>query len=152
MAKNKRKATSIVARRQDAFHAPIAVPNDHDPNGDGLVVLALKVDPSTKHVTVPCEPCTILSPMSSSLLSDMCPSDPHPASVMVVASGSKSLDEAQVKDCSVDFDDAILEEDRLDFNFSNEEYVDSPKSPILPPAENVSSPLPLEVECLTLPL
>nr|TKS16587.1 hypothetical protein D5086_0000022350 [Populus alba] len=106
MAKNKGNATSIVARRQDVVHAPIAVPDDHDPDGDGFVVLALKVD--------------------------------H--------------DEAWVRDCFVDFDDAILEEDRLDFNFSDEKCVDSPKSPTLPPTKNVSSPLPLEVECLTLPL
>jgi hypothetical protein len=126
MAKNKRKATSIVACRQDVLHAPIVVPNDHDHDGDGSVVLALTVVPGTKPDVVPCEPYTNLPPMPSSQPSDVCLSDLQPALVMVVASGSTSLDEVRVEDCSIDSDEEILEEDQLDFNFTDEECDDSP--------------------------
>nr|TKS08427.1 hypothetical protein D5086_0000103080 [Populus alba] len=54
MAKNKRKATSIVARRQNALHVANVGPKDHDHNGDGLVVLSLMVVPATKPDVVPC--------------------------------------------------------------------------------------------------
>ncbi|KAL9400788.1 hypothetical protein Peur_004637 [Populus x canadensis] len=43
--------------------------------------------------------------------------------MMVVASSSTSLDEVRVEDCSVDSDEEILEEDQLDFNFTDEEYL-----------------------------
>ncbi|KAL9400762.1 hypothetical protein Peur_004611 [Populus x canadensis] len=111
MAKNKRKATSTVACRQDVLHAPIAVPNDHDHDGDGSVVLALMVVLGTKPDVGPYEPYTDLSPMPSSQPSDVCLSDLQLASVMVVTSGSTSLDEVRVEDCSVDSDEEILKED-----------------------------------------
>ena len=142
MSKNKRKAASTVARRQDALHAPIVVPDDHDHDGDGSVVLALTIALGTKPNAFPCEPRTDLPPMSSSQPSDVCLSDLQPASMMVVASGSTSLDEVWVENCFVDSDEEILEEDQLDFNFSDEECDDSPKSPTLLPVENVSSPPP----------
>uniref|UniRef100_A0A2K1XY33 DUF4283 domain-containing protein n=1 Tax=Populus trichocarpa TaxID=3694 RepID=A0A2K1XY33_POPTR len=142
MSKNKRKAASTVARRQDALHAPIVVPDDHDHDGDGSVVLALTIALGTKPNAFPCEPRTDLPPMSSSQPSDVCLSDLQPASMMVVASGSTSLDEVWVENFFVDSDEEILEEDQLDFNFSDEECDDSPKSPTLLPVENVSSPPP----------
>ncbi|KAL9384337.1 hypothetical protein Peur_021347 [Populus x canadensis] len=110
MAKNKRKATSIVARRQDALPAPIVGPKDHDPGGD---------DSEPRDVGL------------SAL---------HPASVMVVASSSKSLDAVLMEDCSVASDDEILDEDQLDFNFSDEECDDSPQAPTLLPTKNLPSP------------
>jgi hypothetical protein len=124
--RTKKKTTSIVAYRQDVLHAAIAVPNDHDHDGDGSVVLALTVVPGTKPDVIPCEPCTNLPPMPSSQPSNVCLSDLQPASVMVVASGSTSLDEVRVEDFSVDSDEEILEKDQLDFNFTDEECDDSP--------------------------
>ena len=62
MAKNKRKTTFIVARRQDALHAPIVGPKDYDHDGNGLMVLALTVVPATKLDVVPVYPAQICPP------------------------------------------------------------------------------------------
>jgi hypothetical protein len=70
MAKNKRKATATVACRQDNLYAPVTIPDDHDHDGDGLVVLALKVVPDTKP-DVPCKPRLDLPPMFSAQTSDV---------------------------------------------------------------------------------
>ncbi|KAL9347326.1 hypothetical protein Peur_058692 [Populus x canadensis] len=143
MAKNKRKATSTVARRQDALPAPIAGPKDHDPDGDGLEVIALTVVTAIRPDAVPYAPCLDPSPLPSSQPRDVGFSALHPASVMVVASVSKSLDTVLVEDCSVASDDEILDEDQLDFNFSDEECDDSPQAPAMLPTKNLPSLPPL---------
>jgi hypothetical protein len=62
------------------------------------------------------------------------------ASAMAVASGSKHLDVVLVEDCS---DDEILDEDQLDFNFTDEECEDSPQAHAMLPAPLLSPPPPL---------
>ena len=143
MAKNKRKATSTVARRQDVLPAPIAGPKDHDPDGGGSEVLALTVVTASRPDAVPCASYLDPSPLPSSQPRDVGFSALHPASVMVVASVSKSLDAVLVKDCSVASDDEILDEDQLDFNFSDEKCDDSPQAPTVLPTKNLPSPPPL---------
>ncbi|KAL9363701.1 hypothetical protein Peur_041574 [Populus x canadensis] len=59
---------------------------------------------------------------------------------MAAASSSKHLDVVLVEDCS---DDEILDEDQLDFNFSDEECEDSPQAPSMLPAPHLSPPPPL---------
>nr|TKS10924.1 hypothetical protein D5086_0000078290 [Populus alba] len=120
MAKNKRKATSIVARRQNALHAANAGPNDHDHDGDGLVVLSLTIVPTTKPDVVPCATYP----------------DPYP---------SLSSQPCEV-DCYVASNEEILDEDQLDFNFLDEECDDSPQAPALLPAEKVPFPPPLPLD------
>ena len=74
------------------------------------------------------------------------PSSPHEvglpqhASATAAASSSKHLDVVLVEDCS---DDEILDEDQLDFNFSDEECEDSPQAPSMLPAPHLSPPPPL---------
>jgi len=143
MAKNKRKATSTVARRQDALPAPIAGPKDHDHDGDGLEVIALTVVTAIRPDAVPCAPCLDPSPLPSSQPRDVGFSALHPASVMVVAFVFKSLDAVLVEDCSVASDDEILDEDQLDFNFSDEECDDSPQALAMLPTKNLPSLPPL---------
>jgi hypothetical protein len=63
--------------------------------------------------------------------------------VLVIASGSKSLDAVLVKDCSVASDDENLDEDHLDFKFSHEECDDYPQAPALLPTKNLPFPPPL---------
>ena len=131
MAK-KRKAT--VARRQDSPSAHVVGPKVHDNDGDGTIDLALKVDSTV----VPGALCPVPSPLPPSSPHDVGP--PQIASTMAVASGSNHLDAVLVEDCIVDFDDEILDEDQLDFNFTDEECEDSPA---MLPAPNLSSPPPL---------
>jgi len=143
MAKSKRKATSTVARRQDALPAPSSGPKNHDHDGDGSGVLALPVLPAATPDAAVCAPCTNPIPLPSSQPRDEGPNALHPASVLVVASGSTSLDAVLGEACSVASDDEILEEDQLDFNFSDEECDDSPQAPALLPTANLASPPPL---------
>jgi len=142
MAKNKRKTTSTVSRRQDASRAPIAGPKDHAQDGDGSVILALTVAPTTEPDAVLGEPRLDPLPSPPSQPRDMGHSALHPASELVGSPGSKSLDGVVVEDCSVDYDEEILE-DQLDLNFSDEECVYSPKEPALFSAAKVPSPPPL---------
>nr|TKR66342.1 hypothetical protein D5086_0000312250 [Populus alba] len=112
MAKNKRKATSIVV-------------------------------PITKPDIVPCVPRPNPSPSPPSQPRDVGYSTLHPASKLVVASGSKSLDVVLVEDCSIASDEEILDEHQLDFNFSDEECDDPPQAPTILPTKKVPSPPPL---------
>jgi hypothetical protein len=148
MAKNKRKATSTVARRQDASPAHIIGLKVHDHNGDGSEVLALTVVPADDPDAVPCVPCPV--PLPPSPPRDVGLSAPHPAPAMVVTSGSGHLDVVLMEDCNVGSDDEILDEDQLDFNFSDEEGDDSPQAPAVLPAKNLSSP-PLVIPTKQLP-
>ena len=107
------------------------------------MVLALTVVPATKPDVVPCAPDPDPSPSPSSQPCEVGLSALHPASELVVASGSKSLDEVLVEDCSIASDEEILDEDQLDFNFSDEECDDSPQALALLPVEKVPSPSPL---------
>ena len=59
---------------------------------------------------------------------------------MAVASGSKQLEVVLVEDCSTGSEDEILDEDQLDFNFTDEEGDDSPQVPAMLPAPHLSSP------------
>jgi hypothetical protein len=56
---------------------------------------------------------------------------------MMVASGSKSMEVVLVEDCS---DEEDLEEEKLDFTFSEEECEGSPKYPSLLSTKHVSPP------------
>ena len=87
---------------------------------------------------VPCPPCPAPPPLPPSSPHYVGP--PQLASAMAVASGSKHLDVVLVEDCS---DDEILDEDQLDFNFTEEECEDSPQAPTMLPAPHLSSPPPL---------
>ena len=148
MAKNKRKATSTIARRQDASPAHIIGLKVHDHDGDGSEVLALMVVPADDPDAVPCVPCPV--PLPPSPPRDVGLSAPHPAPAMVVTSGSGHLDVVLMEDCNVGSDDEILDEDQLDFNFSDEEGDDSPQAPAVLPAKNLSSP-PLVIPTKQLP-
>ena len=142
MVKNKRKATSTVARRQDASPAHVVGPKIHDHDGDGSVILALTAAPAIEPGADPYAPCPVPPPLPPSPPRDVGPSAPHPAPSLVVATGSKHLDAVLVDDCTVVSDDEILDEDQLDFNFSDEECVDSPQAPAPLPAQHVLSPSP----------
>jgi len=124
--KNKRKATSTVARRQDTSSAHIVGPKVHDHDGDGLAVLAPTVVPADDPDAVPCTPCPVPPPLPPSPPHDVGLSAPHTAPAMVVTSGSRHLDAVLVEDSNVGSDDEILDKDQLDFNFSDEEGDDSP--------------------------
>jgi len=65
---------------------------------------------------------------------------PHLAPALVVTSTSKHLDGVLVEDCTAASNDEILDEDQLDFNFSDEECDDSPQAHAMLPAKNLSSP------------
>ncbi|XP_011016015.1 PREDICTED: uncharacterized protein LOC105119564 isoform X2 [Populus euphratica] len=78
--------------------------------------------------------------MPLSQTNDASPNDLQPIPKMAIASGSKSLDEVLVEDCLDD--EEILEEEQLDFNFSDEDCDGSPKSPTLLPANKVSPSYP----------
>jgi hypothetical protein len=137
MVKNKRKATSTVARRQDASLAHVVGPKIHDHDGDALTA-APAIEPGAD----PCAPCPVPPPLPPSPPRDVGPSVPLPAPSLVVATGSKHLDVVLVDDCTVVSDDEILDEDQLDFNFSDEECVDSPQAPAPLPTQYVLSPSP----------
>ena len=62
---------------------------------------------------------------------------PQLASTLEVASGSRHLDAVLEEDCTMGSDDEILDEDQLDFNFTDEECE---ASPAMLPAPNLSSP------------
>jgi len=143
MAKNKRKATSSVARRQDVSPAHIVGPKVHDHDGDGSVILALTVVPASEPGAIPCASGPVPPPLPPSSPRDVGLSAPHPAPAMVVTSGSKHLDAILMEDCAVVSDDEILDEDQLDFNFSDEECVDSPQAPATLPAQDLPSPPPI---------
>jgi len=130
MVKNKRKATSTVARRQDASSAHIVGPKVHDHDGDGSAVLAPTVVPADDPDAVPCIPCPVPPPLPPSPPRDVGLSAPHTAPAMVVTSGSRHLDAVLVEDSNVGSNDEILDEDQLDFNFSDEEGDDSPQAPV----------------------
>ncbi|KAL9405443.1 hypothetical protein Peur_002415 [Populus x canadensis] len=125
MAKNKRKATSTVAHRQDVSPVHIVGPKVHDHDGNDSVLLSLTVVPATEPGAVPCASGPVPPPLPSSPPRDVGLSAPHPAPAMVVTSDSKHLDAVLVEDCTIVSDDEILDEDQLDFNFSDEECVDS---------------------------
>nr|TKS17470.1 hypothetical protein D5086_0000012940 [Populus alba] len=153
MAKNKRKQTSIV-RRPHVPAPPSTTGLEINPALDRLDVSPLPVNSSSIGGTN--GPISAVQrPHSSSgagtngpLLAPppLPPSSPHDvgppqlASAMAVASGSKHLDVVLVEDCS---DDEILDEDQLDFNFTDEECEDSPQAPAMLPAPHLSSPPPL---------
>jgi hypothetical protein len=59
MVKNKRKATSTVARRQAASSVPVVGPKIHDHDGDGSVLLALTAAPAITPGADPCAPCPV---------------------------------------------------------------------------------------------
>jgi hypothetical protein len=109
MAKNKRKATSTVARKLDASPAYIVSPKVHDHDGDGSEILALvpAIEPSAD----PCAPCPVPPPLPPSPPHDVGLRAPHLAPVLVVTSSSKRLDDVMVEDCTVVYDDEILDED-----------------------------------------
>lgn len=142
MAKKKSKASSTVNRRHDPLRAPLAGPKDHDRDSDGSVILALPFVPPTKPDVVPCAARPDSLPSSPSQPCDVGLSTPHPASELVVASGSKVLDAVVVKDCSTTSDDETME-DQLDLNFFDKECGDSPQSFALFSGEKVSPPPPL---------
>jgi len=143
MAKNKRKANSTVARRQESSPTPVVVPKIHDHDGDGSSILVLTVAPATEPSADPCAPRPVPPPLPPSPPRDVGPSSPHPALSLVVTTGSKLLHAALVDACAVVSDDEILDEDQLDFNFSDEECVDSPQATAPLPAQPVLSPAPL---------
>lgn len=98
----------------------------------------VELDADLEAEAVSCPPCLAPPPLP--------PSSPHDvgssqlASAMAVASGSKHLDVVLVEDCS---DDEILDEDQLDFNFTDEECEDSPQAHAMLPAPLLSPPPPL---------
>jgi len=132
IARNKRKATTTVSRRQDHLHAPISDPDDHD----GSMVLALKVVHGSQSGVVLHESNSDPPLIPSSPTNGANPSNPHLDHEMMVASGSKSMEAVLVEDYS---DEEDLEEEQLDFTFSEEECEVSPKSPSLLSATCVSS-------------
>ncbi|KAJ6925329.1 hypothetical protein NC651_009867 [Populus alba x Populus x berolinensis] len=83
----------------------------------------------------PCPLCPAPHPLPPSSPHYVGP--PQLASAMAVASGSKHLDVVLVEDFS------DLDEDQLDFNFTDEECEDSPQAPVMLPAPHLSSPPPL---------
>jgi len=143
MAKNKRKANSTVARRQDSSPTLVVGPKIHDHDGDGSAIPDLTVAPATEPGADPCAPRPVPPPLPPSPPRDVGPSTPHPAPSLVVTTGSKLLHAALVDACAVVSDDEILDEDQLDFNFSDEECVDSPQATAPFPAQHVLSPSPL---------
>nr|TKS08440.1 hypothetical protein D5086_0000103210 [Populus alba] len=138
MAKNKRKATSTVARRQDASPVNIVSPkvNDHDRDSSGVLAPTAGSDVGPDEVACAPYPAPPPLPPSSPRYVGL----PHPSSAMAVASGSRYVDVVLVEDCSVGSDDEILGEDQLDLNFSDEDC-DSPQGPDILPAPILSSPL-----------
>lgn len=133
MARNKRKATATVPRRQDHLHAPVSNPDDHD----GSVVLALKVVHGSQSSVVLHESNSDPRPIPSSSTSGANPNNPHLDHEMTFVSGSKFIEEVLVEDCS---DEKDLEEEKLDFTFSEEECEGSPKYPSLLSTKHVSPP------------
>ena len=97
-----------------------------------------ELDEELEADVVSCPPCPAPPPLPPSSPNDV--GSPQLASAMAVASGSKHLDVVLVEDCS---DDEILNEDQLDFNFTDEECEDSPQAPAMLPAPHLSSPPPL---------
>jgi len=134
----------------DGTNGPIsAVQRPHSPSAagaNGPLVGSLEanhynnaeLDADLEAEAVSCPPCPAPPPLP--------PSSPHDvgssqlASAMAVASGSKHLDVVLVEDC---YDDEILDEDQLDFNFTDEECEDSPQAHAMPPAPLLSPPPPL---------
>nr|TKS15655.1 hypothetical protein D5086_0000031150 [Populus alba] len=137
MAKNKRKATSAVGRRQDTSPANIVSPKGNDHDGDSSMVLAPTVGTDVGPDEVACAPSPAPPPLPPSSPRDVGP-------MMAVASGSRFLDAVLVEDCSGGSDDEILGEDQLDLNFSDEDC-DSPQGPKILPTLILSPPLiPIE--------
>lgn len=105
---------------------------------DGFVVLALKLLLLPKLVLFFMNPllifpiCLHQKPVKSA----PCALSPVPE----FASSSKPLDKVLVEDCSDD--EELLEEEQLNFNFSDEDCDGSPKSPtLIPPYADIVSPL-----------
>nr|TKR90321.1 hypothetical protein D5086_0000234360 [Populus alba] len=136
MAKNKRKATSNVARRQDASPTNIVSPKVNDHDGDSSGVLAPTAGTDVGPDEVACAPYPAPPPLPPSSPRDV--GLPHPTSAMVVASGSRYVEAVLVEDYYVGSDDEILGEDQLDLNFSDEDC-DSPQGPEILPAPILSS-------------
>nr|TKS00953.1 hypothetical protein D5086_0000177950 [Populus alba] len=133
MAKNRRKATSSVARRQAASPANLVSPkgNGHDGEVSGVVSPTVGSDDGPDVVAGAPSPDLPPSPPLS-------PRDVGPA--MAVASGSRLLDVVLVEDCSGGSEDGILGEDQLDLNFTDEDC-DSPQGPEFLPDPILPSPM-----------
>ena len=127
MAKNKRRATSTVDRRQDTSPANIVSPKGNDHDGDSSGVLAPPVGSDIGPDEVAC------APSSAHPSRDVSPA-------IAAASSSRLLDVVQVEDCSGGSDDETIREDQLDLNFSDEDC-DSPQGPEILPAPILTSPM-----------
>jgi hypothetical protein len=127
MAKTRWKIAAIVSRGEDTLH--MHVPNE--PTHDSSIVLGLQ---AIKLDVNPCASSSEPSPLSPSKFSPPCP-DVLPT-IPEISSGSKLVDIVTVEDCSEDeaLVDALLEEEQLDFSFSNDDCCDGSPLPSPPAA------------------
>jgi len=125
MARNKRKPTAIVQHTQGLLHAPVTSYS----NQSGSLVLGLKASLGTLSGPVSQKPNLDLVPLAIMSSSGARPNISREVEESPTAYGYPSLEGFLVEDC---FDEEDLDEEQLDFTFSEDEYEKSPISSLSP--------------------
>ncbi|KAJ6976309.1 hypothetical protein NC653_031983 [Populus alba x Populus x berolinensis] len=133
MAKNKRKVTTTTTRGKAILRSSVV--DDHDQ--DRSTVLALQA----LLVVPPCSSSSVLQPAPPPPACALCLAILPP--IVEVAPVPNTLETVTVEDCSADegLDEALLEEEQLDFSFTNDDApLLSPPAGLVPPSTSEGHP------------